>query len=394
MNSPASPLPLIVFLGVLIALTPLGTDAWVPALPALAESLGAPVSAAQLTVTLWFVGVAFGQLGWGPLSDRFGRRPALLGGLALACIATSAGMLAVSPEQVAAARFAQGLGMSCGPVVARSVVRDLYSHEEAARMLSSMTLVFSIVPIAAPLAGGLLLGIGGWRAVLALFAAVSLLLLVGTAAALRETAPAARASIHPSRLARGFGAVVSDRRFLAPFAVMICGQLGIFAFVANSAFVLVNGMGVTPAAYSVLFALVMLGQIAGAWLNRRSVMRLGMARMLRTGAALALAGGVGGAALAWSGVSHWAAVVVPFTIFLCGTSFITPNATAAALTPFPHAAGTASSVLGATMFAVGATVSAVLGALYDGSARPLMACAALGGIGAFVLEMRILRGKA
>ena len=116
--------------------------------------------------------------------------------------------------------------------------------------------------------------------------------------------------------------------------------------------------------------------------------------MLRDGAALVLVGGVGGAVLAIAGVAHWAAVIIPFMTFLFGTSFITPNATAAALTPFPHAAGAASSVLGASNFAIGAVVSALLGALYDGTARPLMYCAALGGIGAFLLEMRILRGKA
>jgi MFS transporter, DHA1 family, multidrug resistance protein len=383
---------LIVLLGVLIALTPLGTDAWVPALPSLGESLAAPVASAQLTVTLWFAGVALGQLGWGPVSDRFGRRPALVCGLALAFIATTAGIGAQSAGQVAAARFAQGIGMSCGPVVARSVVRDLYSHEEAARMLSSMTLVFSIVPIAAPLAGGFLLQVGGWRAVLALFAAVSAILLLATSLKLRETAPAERGSIHPVRLARGFGAIVRDRRFLAPFAAMMCGQLGIFAFVAGSAFVLIRGMGVSPAAYSAMFALVMLGQISGAWLNRRLVMGRGIAPMLRIGSTLALIGGAMGAALAWVGVSHWLAVVLPFMVFLCGTSFITPNATAAALTPFPQSAGAASSVLGAGMFTLGAAVSALVGVLFDGTARPLMTLAAIGGAGAFLLRVGI-RGK-
>ena len=393
MNKNDASLALTVLLGVLIALTPLGTDAWVPALPSLGASLGASVAAAQSTITLFFAGIALGQLAWGPVSDRFGRKPALLGGLAMACVATAAGVFASSAGEVAAARFVQGLGLSCGPVVARSVVRDLYSHEQAARLLASMTIVFSVVPIAAPLAGAALLALGGWQAVLAFFSAVSFALLAAVAARLGETAPSARASIHPASLARTFAAILGDRRFLAPFALMTCGQIGIFAFVSNSAFTLVSGMSLTPTAYSVLFALTMLGQISGAWASRRFVLHLGMARMLRVGAALVLVGGSAAAALAWGGVAHWSAVVLPFMLFLAGTALITPNAQAAALTPFPHSAGAASSLMGASAFALGAVVSALLGVLFDGTPRAMASAAAIGGVGAFLIERLVLRGK-
>ena len=392
MNKNDASLPLTLLLGLLIALTPLGTDAWVPALPSLGDSLGASVAAAQSTITLFFVGIAGGQLAWGPVSDRFGRKPALLGGLAMACAATAAGMAASSAGEIAAARLVQGLGMSCGPVVARSVVRDLYSHEQAARLLSSMTIVFSVVPIAAPLAGALLLALGGWQAVLAFFTAVGLALIVATAGGLRETAPAQRASMHPLRLVRTFGGILADRRFLAPFGVMTCGQIGIFAFVSNSAFTLVSGLGVTPGAYSIMFAVTMLGQISGAWASRRFVGRTGMAGMLHAGAVLVMVAGCAAAVLAWSGVAHWLAVVLPFMLFLAGTALITPNAQAAALTPFPQSAGAASSLMGASAFAIGAAVSALLGVLFDGTARALASAAALAGIGAFLLERRVLRG--
>ena len=156
MNPQQTPARTVVLLGALIALPALGTDLYNPALPELAASLGVGVSAAQLTVTTYFIGLAGGQLVWGPLSDRLGRRPALLAGLAVMLISSLAAALAGSIAEVAVARLGQGFAMSSGAVVVRSIVRDMYAHERAARLLASVTIVFSIVPIAAPLTGCLL----------------------------------------------------------------------------------------------------------------------------------------------------------------------------------------------------------------------------------------------
>jgi DHA1 family bicyclomycin/chloramphenicol resistance-like MFS transporter len=143
-----------------------------------------------------------------------------------------------------------------------------------------------------------------------------------------------------------------------------------------------------------MFALVMLGQISGAWASSRRVVRLGIPRLLRLGALLMLVSGLAAAALAWAGAGHWLAVVLPFMVLLFGTALIVPNATAAALTPFPASAGAASSVIGALGFTVGAVISTLLGAAFDGSARPMASVAALAGIGAFAAERWLLRGKA
>jgi DHA1 family bicyclomycin/chloramphenicol resistance-like MFS transporter len=273
------------------------------------------------------------------------------------------------------------------------MVRDLHSHEQAARLLSRMTIVFSIVPIAGPLVGAALLALGGWRAVLVFFALVSAALFVAATAGVRETAPAERASIHPLKLFAAFRGILAERRFSAPFAAMLLGQIGIFAFVSNSAFVLMKGLGMPAGAYSLVFAGVMLGQISGAWASGRLVMRLGIARMLQTGARLVAIAGACAALLAWTGVSHWLAVLLPFMLYTGGMALITPNATASALTPFPRTAGAASSLIGATQFAAGAAVSALLGALFDGTARPMASVAAVGGAGAYLIERYWLRGK-
>jgi DHA1 family bicyclomycin/chloramphenicol resistance-like MFS transporter len=224
-------------------------------------------------------------------------------------------------------------------------------------------------------------------------AAVAFILILSMRS-LRETAPAQRRSVHPGAIARTFASILSERRFLSPFLVVFCAQVGILAWVSNSAFTLVRGLGVGTVAYGLMFALVMLGQITGAWAASRLVLRLGIPRMLRVGALLMLLAGAAAAALAWGGVSHWLAVTLPFTVLLFGTALIVPNATAAALTPFPASAGAASSVIGALGFTAGALISTALGAAYDGSARPMASVAALAGAGAFLFERFLIRGKA
>jgi MFS transporter, DHA1 family, multidrug resistance protein len=298
LNKPEVSPRLTVLLGVLIALPALGTDLFVPALPALARGLEVEVAAAQLTLTTYFFGLAGGQLLWGPLSDRFGRKPVLLSALLLMLVSSLAAVFMASVAAVTAARLVQGFAMSSGAVIVRSIVRDLYTHERAARLLATITIVFSIVPIAAPLAGALLVGSGGWQAVFWCLAAAAAVLLAATGFGLAETAPAERRSMHPVALARTFASILRERRFVAPFLLILCSHIGILAWVSNSAFTLVSGLGVGVGAYSLMFAMVMLGQISGAWASRRFVQRLGIARLLRSGAALMLAGGGAAAAIA------------------------------------------------------------------------------------------------
>jgi DHA1 family bicyclomycin/chloramphenicol resistance-like MFS transporter len=381
---------LTILLGVLVALTPLGTDMFLPALPTLAAAFDAPVAATQLTLTTFFLGIAVGQLTWGPLSDRYGRKPVLLAGLGLGLLAVGAGLFASSVHEVVLVRLVQGLGFSSGPVVARAMVRDLYSHDLAARLLSRMTMVFSIVPIAAPLAGAAIVGQWGWQAVFWVFAGLTLLV-IAACAALSETAPAERRSIHPAKLLATFTEILGERRFLAPFAVLLCVQVGILSFVSGSAFTLIRGFGVSAATYGALFATVMLGQIAGSWFSSRLVLRVGLGGMLRMGTALTMLGGLAAALAAWSGATHWASVVAPFMLYMAGAALTLPSAQAAALTPFPRTAGAVSSLLGAAAFALGAMISAALGAAFDGTARPMASVAALGGIGAFLFERWLAR---
>jgi DHA1 family bicyclomycin/chloramphenicol resistance-like MFS transporter len=391
LNSKDASPALTVQLGLLIALPALGTDLYVAAMPAVAQGFAAPVDAVQFTLTAYLAGIAAGQLLWGPLSDRFGRKPVLAVGITAMLIASVAAMFAASIAALAAARLAQGVAMSSGALIGRTIVRDLYAHEQAARMLARMTVVFSLVPVCAPLGGALLTGAWGWPAVFAAMALVAAALLFSLSR-LSETAPAERRSVHPVEIARTLGGILAERAFRGPFLVILCAHMGILAWVSNSSFTLVRGLGVSPVNYGLLFALVMLGQIGGSWAASRLVLRLGIARLIGAGAWLMALGGLAGAALAWGGVAHWAAVVLPFMVFLFGTALILPGAMAAALTPFPHSAGSASSVIGAIGFTLGAVISTLLGLAFDGTARPIATVAALAGLGALFFQWRLSRG--
>ncbi|HYR37249.1 MAG TPA: MFS transporter, partial [Burkholderiales bacterium] len=258
--------------------------------------------------------------------------------------------------------------------------------------LARMMIVFSIVPIAAPVSGALLTAHAGWRAIFWTYVLIAVGLLVAVAVGLRETAPAERRSAHPAEIARGFAAILADRRFQAPLLVFLSCQMGILAWVASSAFTLAH-MGVAIDAYGWMFAGVMLGQIAGAWVASRFVLRFGSARLLRAGGWLVLAGGLAAALFAWAGAQHWATMVGPFALLLFGTALVIPSATALALSPFPQAAGSASSLIGAIGFTAGAALSTLLGVLFDGTARPMASVAALAGLAAFAFERLLAHGK-
>lgn len=393
MKNNDTPLPLTLLLGILVALSALGTDLYVPALPDAGASFSAPVSATQLTITTYFVGLALGQLFWGPLSDRYGRRPVLLSALSVMLIVSAAAPFAPSIGALTLLRLAQGLAMSGGVVVARSVARDLHAHEQAARLLARMMIVFSVVPIGAPILGAALTAHYGWRAVFWALAAIAVGLLIAVAFGLRETVPDERRSARPAEIARTLASILAERRFVSPLLLFLSCQAGILAWVASSSFTLIQA-GVSVAAYGWMFAGVMLGQISGAWVASRFVLRVGSARLLRTGAAIVLCGGLAAGALSWAGASHWLALVLPFTLFLFGTALVIPSATSIALSPFPHAAGAASSLIGAIGFTSGALLSTLLGITYDGTSHPMASIAAVAGVCAFTFERMLARGKA
>ncbi len=375
--SPAAParanrLGLVVLLGALTAFGPLGIDMYLPAFPQIADALGAPIGAVQLTLPVFLAGMAAGQILYGPLSDRFGRRAPLIAGCLAFAAASAACALAGSAGALIVSRFLMGLGGAVGLVVARAVVRDLYDESESARVYSLMMLVMGLAPVLAPALGGLLLLAFRWESIFWVQAAFGVGCAVAVAAALPETLAAHhRARAHPGFIARRFAFLLGQRAFVGFALTTACCSGILFAYISGSPFVFIELFGVSPQLFGVFFGANAVGLFSAAqlnhWLLRRWSPRriLGAAFAVNATAALLLAaataGGIGGFALFFG------------LLFVCVATLglLLPNAVAAAMQPFPEMAGSASALLGMLQYALGATTGALVGFLHDGTALPM-----------------------
>lgn len=359
-----SVLVLALLLGGLSAVGPLSLDMYLPGLPQLSGDLSATASATQLTLTACLAGLALGQLLAGPLSDRMGRRRPVLAGAALFAAASLACAVAPSVETLVGLRFLQGLGGAAGIVVGRAIVRDLYEGDAAARLYSSLMLVGGIAPILAPVIGGLLLAVTDWRGVFVVLSACGAALLAAAARGLPESLA--------TRSSRRGGArtVLRDRRFVA---YALCSGLmmgAMFAYIAGSPFVLQTIYGLSPQAYSIVFAANGLGILAASYASRQLVGRTTPARLLNAGVAL----GAGGAALLLAGLAVDApvgVVLVALALVVSSIGLVNPNATTLALADHPSDAGAASALLGTSQFLIGAAAAPLVGLAGPGDALPM-----------------------
>ncbi len=352
---------LLILLGALTGLTPLAVDMYLPALPSLTSDLHSSSSAAQLTLAALLVGLASGQLLAGPLSDRLGRRPPVLAGLVGFVLASIGCAFAPNVGVLIALRFLQGFAGSSAVVVARAVVRDLYSGAAAARAFASLMLVMGAAPILAPVIGAQVLRVTTWRGVFVVLAVAGAGLLAATWRSLPET-------LEPERRNDGglahtitvFGGLLRDRGFLVPSVAGGAGFAAMFAYIAGSPYVLQELHGLSPQAYSAVFAanataLITLSQVSG-----RIVHRTGPARLLLTGAATSA---TGAAVLV---VAATAELALPFVLLglllvVGAVGVMAPNATALALANHGRTAGAASALLGVLQYVLGAVAAPLTG---------------------------------
>jgi len=391
-------LALTALLGLLTALGPLSTDMYLPSLPAIGLALGSDTAAVQLTLSVFLLGFAAGQVVYGPLSDRFGRRPPLLAGLALFVAGSFLCALAPTIELLTAARFLQAFG-AAGPIVlARAVVRDLYEGPAAARELSRMGTIMGFVPAAAPILGGFLQRFLGWQANFAVATVIGLLGILVVAGKLPETlATAGRGPLSITGIFAGYAALARHRGFLAWLALMSLTYGGLFAYISGSSFVLQGVYHLGEVAFGVAFAIGVGGYIAGTLIAQVLVPRLGLERTVAAGVIALATGGLAMLVLVLFGPGHPAEIVGPMTLYLAGVGLVMPQAMAGALAPFPQRAGTASSMAGFVQMLTGAAIGMLVGRSLGAGALPLPIAIATTGVAAaalFHLSRRVRRGLA
>ena len=357
----------------MVALGPLSTDLYLPALPSIATALAVDQGKAQLTLSVFLVGFAAGQLVYGPLSDRLGRRGPLVTGLALYVVGGVACMLATTIEILILARFLQALGACAGPVLARAVVRDVYGRNRAAAILAYMAAAMAVAPMVGPAIGGAIEIALGWRATFALLVAYGGLGLVGIVALLPETSPGPSGHSYFN----AFLVLLRHRHYLGYMLAATFTYSGIFAFLSASSFVLIGSLKLTPDRYGLAFGLVVVGYILGTMTTGRFGARIGNLRMLKAGIGLCLFGGGSMLALALAQPPAVVAVLVPMMIYLAGAGLVLPNAMAGAIGPFPSLAGAALALMGFVQMTVAALLGAVVGQ-FEQTSAVVMAAAITG----------------
>ncbi len=380
---------LVISLGLLTAFAPMSIDMYLPGFDAMQRDLRTRPEAVQASLVVFFLGLAIGQAVWGPVSDRFGRKRPLLAGIALYAVASVGCALAGSIEALVVARALQALGGCAGIVIARSMVRDLFDAVDAARVFSRLTLVLGAAPILAPLAGGWIVTHLGWRAIFGVLTAFALLC-AALAWRLPESLPAARrtqAAAHPVRAAlHTYAELLRDRRFIAYALAGGLGQAAMFAYIAGAPFVFMQGFGLSPQQFALLFGANALGLIAASQLNHALLARWSSAALLQR-ALRSLAGwGLAMLALAATGIGGMWGVALPLFIALASLGFSFPNATALALAHQGHRAGSAAALLGSLQFLLATASSTAVGLGGAHSALPMAAVFVAFALGAALVQ--------
>lgn len=374
MTTTAAGRGLVVLLGALAAFGPMSIDMYLPAMPAMGRALGATPGNIQLTLSAFFVGFAAGQLFYGPMSDRFGRRPVLIGGIALYVAGTLLCALATGVEALIAFRLLHAFGGGAGAVLSRAIVADRFQGDQAARVLSLTMLVTMGAPLVAPLIGGHLSVWFGWRMIFFVLTTFGLVCLVSAVIGLEESLPPGRRrSLNIGQMAGAYLTVIRHRRAAGYILCRTFVSAGMFAFLAGAPFVYIAQFGVKPENFAYLFSLNVLGVMCGSYINSRLVVRFGTRTMLRTGLTIMGISSAVLVAVSWSGAGGLVGIAIPLFCYLAPINLVTANTTAASLRFFPELAGTASALGGAGSFVGGSLSSLTLGALNNGTPMPMVA---------------------
>jgi len=382
---------LLLILGATVAIGPLAIDMYLPSLPTLQAYFGVDTAAVQLTLSAFFIGLAVGQIFYGPVSDRIGRLGPLYFGLGLYVLASAACALAPSVETLTVARFFQALGGCAGIVIVRAIVRDRFEPQDMARALSMLLMIMGVAPILAPVIGAQLLIVLGWQAIFAGLAIYGVVCILAVRLGLAESWKPPPEPLRAGDVLGIYARLLGHRRFMGYALAGSTAQAGMFAYIAASAFVFIEVYGVAPGQFGWIFGINAAGLITASQVNARLLARYRSERVLRAALACNTLCGAAMLILVGTGTGGIWGAAVPLFGAISSLGFSFPNSTAAAMAPFGDRAGMAAALLGTLQFTIAAAVSSIVGFLHDGTAVPLAAVILACGAAAYTL-LRALTG--
>ncbi|HTI00562.1 MAG TPA: multidrug effflux MFS transporter [Acidisoma sp.] len=368
-------------LSTLMGFASISTDLYLPALPRMTEALRSDAGHMELTISGYLIGFSLGQLLWGPIGDRHGRRLPVAIGILLFVVGSAGCALSTSAGEIIGWRVLQAVGACAGVVLSRAMVRDLYTGDRAAQMLSTLITVMAIAPLLGPILGGQILVLASWRAIFWVLVGIGALTLVAVLR-LPETLPEGRRNHEPVIQAMaGYFMLIRQKRLLGYAGAGAFLYGGVYAYIAGTPFVYITYYHVPPRFYGLLFAVAIIGIMLANMINARLVTRLGGVRLLRAGTAGSAVAALVVAADAWSGFGGLAGLAIPLFVYISSTGLIVANSIAGAMSAFPHRAGAVSALVGALQYGSGILTSALLGVFADGTPWPMGGVIGLCGLG-------------
>jgi len=389
---------LITILGLLTAIGPFSIDMYLPAFPDIAKGLHTTVADVTLSLSSFFIGISFGQLLYGPLLERFGRKKPLYAGLCIYLIASVGCALAASVNALIVLRLLQALGGCVGMVAARAMVRDLFEVKENAKVFSMLMLVVAVSPIIAPTLGGYVTSLLGWRYVFVMLIIVDIVIIISAYFLLPESRkPNPNFSLRPGPILNNFSGVIRHPQFYTYALTAAVSAAGLYAYIGGSPHVFMEIFHVSEKQYGWIFALIAMGLIGASQVNSLMLRIYTSDQLIRVALFCQSVVGITTVCLTLFGLTDLFVTIFLIFVFLCTQGFVFPNASALSLAAFGHTAGSASALLGAIQMTIGACTSALVSILQNHTALPMtgvMACCAISALSVFSFGKRVIAQRA
>lgn len=389
---------LILILGLLTAIGPFSIDMYLPAFPDIAKSLHTSIARVMLSLSSFFIGISVGQLIYGPLLERFGRKKPLYAGLSIYLLASIGCAMAISVNSLIIFRLLQALGGCAGMVAARTIVRDLFEVKENARIFSMLMLVVAVSPIIAPTLGGYVTSLFGWRYVFVILIAINLAIIAGVYFLLPESKkPDPDFSLRAGAIIKNFAGIMKLPQFYTYALTGAIAYAGLYAYISGSPYVFMELFRVNEKQYGWIFSVIAMGVIGSAQLNNLALKYYSSEQIIKIATFSQSIIGIVLVVISYFGWGELYSTIFLIFLFLCGQGFIFPNASALCLAPFPHTAGSASALMGAIQMSIGAGASALVSILQNGTQVPMavvMTCCAIAAFVIFFLGRKLITYRA